>query len=479
MKKFYTLILAVTVAFAASATSALGKVERTALKANPTFSVNKVAAAKAPATNLQGVEKETANSAARIKPTQSWEDYGTVTYTEALMTSFGGDAQDLEVTIQIDESNSNHFRLVNPYKNYNNIFEDVKIDDTTDYYMEFTITGDYVTFENTKIGLSVQDEDGSWLPIGFSTQAAGMIDAFGITADVLASVYPDAVGIIENNVITYPAFLTDEDPDTGKVEKYYNFLIWVGSDDDIWAGGNMDGSFQIIMPGGVADPNAGWKNCGEGTLTDGLLCNFFNNVDPQTMTVSFQQSTRVDGVYRIINPYSTWQSPYTDVTYNNSVTRYMVIHCEEAPYVWVEDFALGLVITDEGEIKATSQLGELCQKYGAETVASVYPEGVATMEGRTITYGPTMEAEISAGEIETLPNWLGYINEADGYFGGTTYPMVIELPDPAGINDAVADFDNNAPVEYFNLQGVRVANPAAGELVIKRQGANVSKTVVR
>lgn len=39
--------------------------------------------------------------------------------------------------------------------------------------------------------------------------------------------------------------------------------------------------------------------------------------------------------------------------------------------------------------------------------------------------------------------------------------------------------NSNAPVEYFNLQGVRVANPAAGELVIKRQGATVSKMVVR
>lgn len=36
-----------------------------------------------------------------------------------------------------------------------------------------------------------------------------------------------------------------------------------------------------------------------------------------------------------------------------------------------------------------------------------------------------------------------------------------------------------APVEYFNLQGMHVLNPVAGSLVIRRQGANVSKTVVR
>lgn len=43
-----------------------------------------------------------------------------------------------------------------------------------------------------------------------------------------------------------------------------------------------------------------------------------------------------------------------------------------------------------------------------------------------------------------------------------------------GIEDIVAG--ENAPVEYFNLQGVRVANPESG-LYIMRQGSKVSKIV--
>ena len=48
-------------------------------------------------------------------------------------------------------------------------------------------------------------------------------------------------------------------------------------------------------------------------------------------------------------------------------------------------------------------------------------------------------------------------------------------------DDGVADIisDNNAAVEYFNLQGVRVANPEAGQLVIKRQGNEVTKMLVK
>ena len=43
----------------------------------------------------------------------------------------------------------------------------------------------------------------------------------------------------------------------------------------------------------------------------------------------------------------------------------------------------------------------------------------------------------------------------------------------------VIDNDDNAPVEYYNLQGVRINEPAAGQVVIRRQGSKVSKVVVR
>ena len=47
----------------------------------------------------------------------------------------------------------------------------------------------------------------------------------------------------------------------------------------------------------------------------------------------------------------------------------------------------------------------------------------------------------------------------------------------SAINNVSADFDENAPVEYFNLQGVRVENPANG-LYIKRQGNKVAKVIL-
>ena len=47
----------------------------------------------------------------------------------------------------------------------------------------------------------------------------------------------------------------------------------------------------------------------------------------------------------------------------------------------------------------------------------------------------------------------------------------------AGIADITAD--DNAPVEFFNLQGIRVAQPEQGGIYIRRQGSKVQKVFVK
>lgn len=43
---------------------------------------------------------------------------------------------------------------------------------------------------------------------------------------------------------------------------------------------------------------------------------------------------------------------------------------------------------------------------------------------------------------------------------------------------SVADENSDAPVEYFNLQGQRIDSPAAGQIVIRRQGSAASKVIL-
>ena len=52
-----------------------------------------------------------------------------------------------------------------------------------------------------------------------------------------------------------------------------------------------------------------------------------------------------------------------------------------------------------------------------------------------------------------------------------------EDADFVGVEDVAVDAA--APAEYFNLQGVRVANPSAGTVYIVRRGASVTKQLMR
>lgn len=56
--------------------------------------------------------------------------------------------------------------------------------------------------------------------------------------------------------------------------------------------------------------------------------------------------------------------------------------------------------------------------------------------------------------------------------------MIFDMPaEGAGVAEINAA-DNNAPVEYYNLNGIRVENPSNG-LFIRKQGGNVSKVIVK
>lgn len=82
------------------------------------------------------------------------------------------------------------------------------------------------------------------------------------------------------------------------------------------------------------------------------------------------------------------------------------------------------------------------------------------------------------GDTKTITyddlSWLLGNGQELGYFKNTT----ITFGGTGAINEVAVD-NNNAPVEYFNLQGVRVNEPVAGQIVIRRQGNEVSKLLVK
>lgn len=78
-----------------------------------------------------------------------------------------------------------------------------------------------------------------------------------------------------------------------------------------------------------------------------------------------------------------------------------------------------------------------------------------------------------ADELSAAPSsWANYI-------AGFTMPVDLFYSESTGVvAPEVAEADENAPVEYFDLQGRKVANPTPGFYIV-RQGAKTSKVLVK
>ncbi|MDE6371674.1 MAG: hypothetical protein K2K92_09325 [Duncaniella sp.] len=73
-------------------------------------------------------------------------------------------------------------------------------------------------------------------------------------------------------------------------------------------------------------------------------------------------------------------------------------------------------------------------------------------------------------------------DKAEWVASGLNYVKIrknVYFPEDPSSLEVIEAADENAPVEYYNLQGVRINEPAAGQIVIRRQGAKVTKMVVR
>ena len=75
-------------------------------------------------------------------------------------------------------------------------------------------------------------------------------------------------------------------------------------------------------------------------------------------------------------------------------------------------------------------------------------------------------------------NGQNYVLVDGGIIYGFQILYIGDIFDPTGIHDVQLDKNTNAPVEYYNLQGIRVSEPTKGGIYIRRQG-NVSTKIMR
>lgn len=166
------------------------------------------------------------------------------------------------------------------------------------------------------------------------------------------------------------------------------------------------------------------------------------------------------------------------------------------------------------ELKVSNaELGDICtidtkdaRKAAIQTSDNPYlllgkndPFSIVPAEGVTLTAisftAPSANYTVTTFEASTgtmtatsnkIWDWSGSATEAINFTLGASNKgpqrimyIVITYTKNGDSGVATIDADNNAPVKYYNLQGVEVANPESGSLVICRQGGDVKKMIVR
>lgn len=101
---------------------------------------------------------------------------------------------------------------------------------------------------------------------------------------------------------------------------------------------------------------------------------------------------------------------------------------------------------------------------------SVADTAVINIEG--IWGGVTDEEDFGLMPVEIGEGLYSFFSDSKVELWGFSNPN-------SGISAVSKDENTNAPVEYYNLQGMKVANPAAGQVVIKKQGNKTSKIFIR
>lgn len=237
------------------------------------------------------------------------------------------------------------------------------------------------------------------------------------------------------------------------------------------------------------DPDEGWTYIGDATFMDGWVLPLFDvdQTNPENWyKVPVQQNDANSNVFRLVDPYKYgYAADYNQCT----KTGYIQFDVTDPDHVVFAAVQSGFAFPAAGvtEFYCMNQLGSIAGYYDID------PAELVDILGDVIPYTTfkngvvTLSVEEIDGKIE-YDACFGY--QGNPYAGtywrdenNTQLYMVtkIDLSAIDGLT-GVSEIVNNAqtaPARFFNLQGIEIAHPAAGQVVIKKEGNNVTKQIAR
>lgn len=431
MKKFYTLSLMTLAAASMSASDHIATVKNALAADGEMVAVRTAAVINAPRHAPAKVADYTG---------ETWNSLGEGKYVASAVAScYGGTTDPVDVTVYEAEGKSGLYKVVG-------VWPDVLGTTSGELYIDAT-DSEFVLVKDQYTGV-IDDVDGV---THIATLSAIAVDNFGYSKDAFLEGFADKNAYVDNGVIHFPVGSLllgwPEAPADSQYqtdpEEWYNYAKEAG---------------MLVLPGAeYVDP---WSEAIDGVMVETILQPLFvTTADTTPYAVKVQKNSQT-GVYRIIDP---WSKLYSSLNFNGTSPS-IDINAADPTNLIVELQTTGISGGDDGLYKLYSVSyvsGDNTEDEFKITLTD-NPDGTSTI---TFPYRSTRLYAATSGTTY--------------YANNHATPSTITFKSFTAGVDGIAVDNTNAPVEYYNLQGVRVSNPAAGQLVIKRRGSEVTKMIVR
>ncbi len=249
---------------------------------------------------------------------------------------------------------------------------------------------------------------------------------------------------------------------------------------DVWAFGDYNdetvGWWYLCYANSMSaiieneNPNEGWEDFGTAVFEDGwMVPGAGEEPSDYPWTVNVQKSIDTPDLYRLDKPYMADGCPFDD-----GKAGYIVFSIADPGFVRVLPGIYSGMNNGANKLNFFNLDGFYADMgFTKEEIKAELPDYVFSTYADGVVNVATCRFNMPSAPDKAYSWTVSSVSVADKMVAKITINKL------AGVDNVAIDNDADAPVEFFNLQGVRVDNPEAGRLVIKRQGSKVTKMVVR
>jgi hypothetical protein len=469
MKKIYSaMALAIVVGLSANAE----KKEYVNMPAQ-SFSIDQIVSSANMASTITPVQN-------RVKANTSVKKADVLGYYEMFYGDMFSDSQYLS-TSSYGITASDEDGYVNIYGFYYDLPVKAKLDEANG-----TLTiSKQLAFHNTYYDMDIYF---STLHYDTDTKTLKEVDSIVLTYE------PDGVAFNSGELVFAPAWSSD-------VYDIIAMIYEMKSDGSFsgWMGQN----YHTMVPFDTYMETVGYENCnifeykhwewntvGYSNFTDGFVAPAWD-----TTVAAYQVETQVNAadpnLILLKNPYGKG-TPWEDVNDNTSKDGAIIFNIKNPDSVTIVPFVYSGLSTPifftNGLSEVFTANQETVWKYfynldeeDMETAYGMYNVEASVLDDNGVITIPTAFHSCQF-DLETPGYWTEYETNDDGTQTEIEIPSqtIVELCDAAlnSVEGIISD-SASAPVRYYNLQGVEVANPAQGDLVIAKKGAKATKYIVK